>query len=282
MTGAATRRLGRWRAGRLVQLCADELARHGRPLDTSRPLVADAADGAVTDTDAADGTAERTRALAPEALLVLTPAQLLGDDGLPVELVTKVTGGRLRVAAPTARRWVDQAGARLRAVVLDDTGQVLGVGTRTRVPPGWLRDAQLAVHATCAGPGCRTAAAVCDLDHHTPVHPHRPGDPPGRTDIDNLGPLCRSDNSDKEHQGWQVRQLEDGTVGWHHPRSGLTTRTIPWSVRVAAARPPDARPDRAPPHQRPDRAPPDRTGSGPRRSPPDHGPPPSPEFDLPC
>jgi hypothetical protein len=236
-------RLGRRRADRFVQLCADDLARRGQPFrDAGHPAPSGRPGGddrASDDTGRSPDEVDRTRSLAPEALLVMTVDQLVGRDPLPSELVTKLTGGRLKVATPTARRWVDEAGARLRTIVLDETGQALGVGRSTRVPPGWLRDTQLALHATCAAPGCRTAAAACDDDHHTPVHPVRPGDVPGRTDVGNLARLCRSDNVDKERQGWHVRQLADGTVAWRHPRSGVATRTVPWSIRRAAARPPD-------------------------------------------
>ncbi len=267
------RALGRHRADRLVQLAADDLARHGQPLVAAAASAADgphsagmpdpaaqtagspaaaahtagspAAAAHTAGTPAGAGDVDRTRALAPEAMLVLSEDQLLGRDLLPAELISKVTGGRLKVAGATARRWIDEAGARLRTVVLDDTGQVLGVGTRTRVPPGWLADAMLATDAVCRAPGCRTAAAACDLDHHQPVHPTRPGDPVGPTDVDNLGPVCRSDNVDKERQGWQVRRQADGTISWSHQRSGIELRTVPWAQQRAAARPPGTGPPRS-------------------------------------
>jgi hypothetical protein len=174
--------------------------------------------------------------------------QLLGHDGLPVELLTDLTGGRLKVASSTARDWLDQAGCRLRTIVLDDTGQILGVGRAVRQPPGWLEQATRATDATCRAPGCRTAASVCDLDHHTPWHPRRPDDTPGGTDADNLGPVCRTDNTAKHHQGWDVERLGDGTIGWTHPRTGIHLRTIPWATARAAAR---HRRDRHPPDPRP-------------------------------
>jgi hypothetical protein len=285
----SVRRLGRWRADRLVQLCADELARAGQPLEPHQPLAADAPDtvpsagGAPAPASTARspgvGEVDRTRALAPEALLLLTVDQLTGADPLPVELVSKVTGGRLKVASTTARTWLAEAGARLRAIVLDETGAALGVGHRTRVPPGWMRDVQLALHAHCGAPGCRTAAAACDVDHHQPVVPVRDGDRPGRTDLDNLGPLCRPDNIDKERQGWLVDQRPDGTIRWRHPRSGLQVRTVPDTVRRATAarglRTADPPPGRAgpagdpadgrPADGRPDRAPPDAGGQVTRR-----------------
>jgi hypothetical protein len=270
LDGEQVRTLGRHRADRLVQLCADDLARRGRPVAAGLPLAADTpALETGTDQGADDGAAvdegaviDRTRALAPEATLIIDVDQLLGHDGLPVELLTDLTGGRLKVGAGTAREWLDQAGCRLRTIVLDETGQVLGVGRATRQPPGWLTDANRATDATCQAPGCRTAASVCDLDHHRPWHPRRPADTPGATDGVNLGPVCRTDNTGKHQQGWDVERRGDGTVGWTHPRAGLTVRTVPWATARAAARPPRRdRNDRGggqrDRHQ-PDRHPPDR------------------------
>jgi hypothetical protein len=281
-------RLGRHRADRLVQLCADDLARRGQPLIPGLPLAADAAgvtDASVHDADAATGAGtdalstegptgvDRTRALVPEATLIIDLDQLLGHDQLPVELLTALTGGRLKVGAGTARDWLNEAGCRLRTIVLDDTGQVLGVGRATRHAPGWLEQANRATDATCQAPGCRTAASVCDLDHHAPWHPRRPTDTPGGTDAVNLGPACRTDNVGKHEQGWDVERHGDGTIGWTHPRAGLTVRIVPWATARAAARPhPPHRVDRDPnadPRTRdqrrgrrdrhpPDRRPPDR------------------------
>jgi hypothetical protein len=269
LDGEQVRTLGRHRADRLVQLCADDLARRGRPVAAGLPLAADAPASRMR-LPASDGTGiDRTRALVPEATLIIDVDQLLGHDGLPVELLTDLTGGRLKVASSTARDWLDQAGCRLRTIVLDDTGQILGVGRATRQPPGWLQDVNRATDATCRAPGCRTAASVCDLDHHTPWHPRRPDDAPGGTDAVNLGPVCRTDNTAKHHQGWDVERLGDGTIGWTHPRTGLTVRTLPWATARAAARqhPPDPRPSEKRRGQRdrhpPDRHPPDRRRGSP-------------------
>jgi hypothetical protein len=58
-----------------------------------------------------------------------------------------------------------------------------------------------------------------------------PGDPPGRTDIDQLAPLCRRDNTAKEPDGWTATQRADGTRRWTHRRSGITTRILPATWR---------------------------------------------------
>jgi hypothetical protein len=155
--------------------------------------------------------------------------------------------------AAAARRLIDQRGADLRTTILDDTGQVVGIGRRHRVPPGWLTDGLLALHDTCSEPGCTTAALSCQTDHARPWHPARPGDLPGRTDVDNLAPLCTSANRTKETDGWTCTQTADGTRTWRHQRSGLTATTIPtgtrprWLTHVASTDPPGDPPGEPPP-----------------------------------
>ena len=179
----------------------------------------------------------------PATLLVrMELSTLLGGD-LPADLLTTLLGGRMKVDAATARRIAEERGAALRTIVVDDTGAVVGVGRRTRVPPGWMRDAALAVHDHCSAPRCRTAARICDLDHAEPWWPtddraDRAG-AGGATDVANIAPVCRTDNRVKERDGWQARGDPDGSRTWEHPRSGLTVRTVPATWRPASRDGPD-------------------------------------------
>ena len=66
-------------------------------------------------------------------------------------------------------------------------------------------------HATCTSPVCRRPAAQCDLEHNTPYEAG------GRSCICNTGPKCRHDHRLKQHPGWQVDQLPDGTFRWTTP-----------------------------------------------------------------
>jgi hypothetical protein len=164
----------------------------------------------------------------PVQLLVRADLDTLLDrDQTPAALLTHLSGGRMWVDAVTARRLVDERGADLRTVILDDTGAVVGVGRRRRTAPGWLRDALLARHDTCSAPGCLVAARVCDTDHARPWHPVRPDGRLGRSDVDQLAPLCRTDNRTKEDVGWTVTQHRDGRRTWRHTRTGLVTDTLP-------------------------------------------------------
>jgi hypothetical protein len=229
-------------------------------------LPADAADAAAeagtadvdadvdADADADAGTAAGAgpeRAARPRSSLdvVVPPVKLLArveldrlldGDRAPAELVTRLVGGKLRLSAEAARRLLDARGVELRTVVVDQ-GTVVGVGRKTRVPPGWLRDATAAVHDTCTAPLCDRPARSCDLDHAVPWHPHRPDDPYGRTDIDQLGPLCGRTNQQKEAGGWRAVQTGDGRRTWTHQRTGLTITTVPSTWRPHGTDPPKHR-----------------------------------------
>ena len=61
---------------------------------------------------------------------------LLDITRTPGWLLHTLAGGRMKVSAATLQRLVDERGADLRTVVLDDVGEVVGVGTKTRVAPG--------------------------------------------------------------------------------------------------------------------------------------------------
>lgn len=177
--------------------------------------------------------------LRPLLLLRANLASLLDRDQTPARLLTTSLGGHVRVTADTARRLIDERGADLRTVIIDDHGSIVGVGRRRRVPPGWLRETLAAVHDTGTAPGCDAAARGSDIDHALPWFPARPGDRLGRTDGDELGPLCRPDNRGKERDSWRAAQLADGSRRWTHERSGLATRTLPATWRP----PPRSEPD---------------------------------------
>jgi Domain of unknown function (DUF222) len=69
---------------------------------------------------------------------------------------------------------------------------------------------------TCRFPGCSRPAAVCDIDHTTPFNHGNPA-AGGRTVWENLKCLCRLHHRLKTFDGWEDRQLADGTVMWTSP-----------------------------------------------------------------
>lgn len=223
--GAGSGRIGgvaaRARARMLVRLCDASLAGGDQPGSPhgSAPL----ADGDHPERSVGSGSR-------PQLLVRVELSTLLDDQAMPGELLTRLTGGKMWVDAATVRRLVDQRGADLRSVVLDETGRIVGVGRRTRVPPTWLRDAALALHDTCTAPGCLRPARSSDLDHARPWVSHQHRVPGGSTDVEQLGPLCRTHNRTKERAGWEVTRTADGVSRWRHPATGVasTTRPATW------------------------------------------------------
>jgi len=66
-------------------------------------------------------------------------------------------------------------------------------------------------HATCTSPVCRRPASQADFEHNIPYEAG------GRTCLCNGGPKCRHDHRLKQHPGWNVEQLPDGTFRWTAP-----------------------------------------------------------------
>jgi len=75
-------------------------------------------------------------------------------------------------------------------------------------------------YATCTGPGCRRPSAQSDFEHNVPYEAG------GRTCLCNGDPKCRHDHRLKQHPGWTVEHLADGTIRWTMP-SGRQYTTEP-------------------------------------------------------
>jgi hypothetical protein len=247
--------IGGARADNLLTRLTHTCAPMDAPADDTEDAVegADAGRSAPTPDPGGDGGPAGGALPAVKLLLRCDYAELLDATRTPADLLTRLVGGSLRLTSAAARRLLDQRGAELRTVIVDH-GQVLGVGRTSRVPPGWLRDATLAVHDTCTGPLCDRPALGADLDHAQPWHPTHPDQPPGSTDVDNLGPLCATTNRAKETAGWHAQQHRDGRRTWTHPRTGLQITSLPTTWRPP---PTDKHPGR--PRAR-DRAPRDGPG----------------------
>ena len=152
----------------------------------------------------------------PGALVRVTIAAstLLGLDEHPGEL-----DGHGPVDAVRARALA--AGGTWQRIVTDPvTHHVLDVGRDRYRPPAALAEHVRSRDTTCAAPGCTVSAWTADLDHTVEYHP-RPGAPPGtplgRTDADNLGPLCRRHHRLKTDGGYRLRQHRPGLFEWTTP-----------------------------------------------------------------
>jgi len=181
-----------------------------------------------------DGRRVPTRQGEPLSLqLTMAASTLAGADGLPGELA-----GFGPVPASVARG-LARAASSFRAVLTDDAGHVLALGTRTHPtsslgPPdptaartghgsgdcepravpriGYRPDPALvrlvlARDGTCRFPGCRQPAAVCDLDHIKPFDADRPA--ADQTCPENVQALCRHHHLAKTHHGWRMRRDPD-------------------------------------------------------------------------
>jgi hypothetical protein len=111
----------------------------------------------------------------PHLVLALSPAALAGDGVVDLD-----TGP---INAETARRLTCDCS--LTPVVLDEHGDLVAVGRRTRVVPPALRRALDARDGGCTHPGCDVPARWCDAHH---IEHWALG---GATTAANLRLLCR-------------------------------------------------------------------------------------------
>jgi hypothetical protein len=149
-----------------------------------------------------------------EVRLTIAASTLLGLDDAPADL-----DGYGPIDAVRARALAD--GGIWRRIVTDPvTGQVLDVGRQRYRPPAALDELVRTRDGTCAAPGCTVPACGCDLDHTEEYHPQPGADPDtplGRTDADNLGPLCHRHHRLKTDGGFRLRQISSGLFEWITP-----------------------------------------------------------------
>ena len=168
-----------------------------------------------------------------EIMVLINAETLFGADDQPAEL-----HGYGPISAEAARRLARSA-TRWTGLVQDpQTGEILGVGRRRKVPAGlarWLR----ARDGTCRFPGCRVSTAVSEIDHTTDWAQGGP------TDHGNLAHLCRRHHRFKTLGFWTACQPKPGIMEWTSP-TGRTYRTEPF-LDLAPARPEPEVPVEAPP-----------------------------------
>jgi hypothetical protein len=122
---------------------------------------------------------------------------LLGLRDRPAELA-----GYGPLPAPLARMLA--ADGKWRRLIYDSqTGALLDLGHTSYEPSAELARYIYARDAVCAFPTCNRTAAGCDLDHTRPYKPRPPG---GRTDRNNLGPVCESHHRLKHETNWTLRR----------------------------------------------------------------------------
>jgi len=126
----------------------------------------------------------------------------LADSGLPVE---------------TIRRWACLG--TVTPVIVSADGRRLLLGRERRLANRHQRRALRVLYPTCAL--CDTAFELCDIHH---LHPWETG---GRTDIDNLLPLCSKHHHLAHEGGWLLRLDADRTLRVTRPGGGETVHGPP-------------------------------------------------------
>jgi hypothetical protein len=161
-----------------------------------------------------DGGAVGSKPGRPEFVVVIDAdapdvAGPIGEFSIPVEVPPAV------LAALAGR--ADQHVVVVRnGVVIHAPGRT-DLGRTTRLANRAQRRALRGLYATCAVPGCATHYDRCKLHH---VTWWRNG---GRTDLDNLIPLCAHHHTKVHHAGWEL------TLGAHRE---LTIRFPDGTVRA--------------------------------------------------
>ncbi|MCQ1949639.1 HNH endonuclease [Arthrobacter sp. zg-Y859] len=150
-----------------------------------------------------------------EIMVLINAETLFGADDQPAEL-----HGYGPISAEEARRLARNATGWTGLAQNPQTGEILGVGRRRKVPAGlrrWLR----ARDGTCRFPGCRVSTANSDIDHTIDWAKGGP------TDQGNLEHLCRRHHRFKTLGFWKACQPEPGVIEWTSP-TGRVYRTEPF------------------------------------------------------
>jgi hypothetical protein len=165
----------------------------------------------------------------PEVVMLIDQHTM--RDGLHERTVSE-TGAGQPIPPETVRRTACDAS--VVPIRVDRRGVVVDVGRTRRTATHTQRSALRAMHRTCAHPGCAVAFDACDVHHVVPWH-HG-----GRTDLDNLLPLCSRDHHLVHEGGWTLTLHPDRTVDLHRPdgqlhHAGSSVDVAPHGIGVSAA-----------------------------------------------
>jgi hypothetical protein len=96
--------------------------------------------------------------------------------------------------------------------VLDGDGEVLDVGRAKRTATPHQRRALRVMYRTCAHPDCTVGFSACRIHHVKWWWKHL-----GKTDIDNLLPLCERHHHLVHEGGWGLTMTPDRVTTWTRP-----------------------------------------------------------------
>ncbi|HEX4983980.1 MAG TPA: DUF222 domain-containing protein [Ilumatobacteraceae bacterium] len=151
-------------------------------------------------------------------------------DGLHENSVCEIADG-IPLPPATVRRMACEAA--IVPIVLNGAGEVLDCGREQRVANRAQRRALRAMYRTCAYPGCDVTFDRCDI-HHVIEWLHH-----GRTDLDNLLPLCGRHHHLVHEGRWRLQLDQHRVITIHRPdgtqhfHGNTTNRTMADRNRVA-------------------------------------------------
>jgi len=117
------------------------------------------------------------------------------------------------IPLPVARELAGGASGWTRVLTHPETGMVLSVGRDQYRPPPALQKLVKWRADRCMGPGCGIPASRCDVDHNVDWALG------GRTELTNLGPLCKGHHTVRHHTDWRIEQVagSGGAIRWTSP-----------------------------------------------------------------
>ena len=142
-------------------------------------------------------------------IFVTIPVQLLdgGDANAPVLPVPEAEiVGHGPIDPLTAKQLFLDTGVFRRVVVDPIRSVVVDMDRRSRYATQAQRDWLILQHGTCARDGCTRLALDADIDHHTPWARG------GKTNLDDLRPLCPRHHVDRHRTRAVYRSRPDGSV----------------------------------------------------------------------
>lgn len=174
---------------------------------------------ALVDLVIGSGATEDGRSRVPSVLVVVDYETL--QNGKHPDSLAQTEQGHTIAAESLARLCCDAA---LRRVTLDERGVPINVGRTYRTATDGQWAALKAIHSTCAWDGCFAPIGWCQA-HHIREWEHR-----GRTDLNNLVPLC-STHHHRVHEGrWHIELLPDRSMKMYKP-DGALHATVPTPMR---------------------------------------------------
>lgn len=140
------------------------------------------------------------------------------------------------VPVEMARRFASGSSTFYRILTDPVSGAVCDEAARSYMIPKGIRMTMNAKWTWCTAPGCTRRAETCDADHAIPFDHAEPA-AGGRTDLENLHPLCRSHHLMKTEGTLTLRTGRRGMKRWEFPH-GITAevRAAERVIDRAAAR----------------------------------------------